>query len=199
MAAVNGKAVELTMEELRAVARFAADCAESVLPDFEAEAPENSRPREALHAARVFAEGGARTNLQRTAAFAAHRAAQSVSAETAQLAALACGDAAASAYLHPIAEATQVGHILRAAACAARVAELRADDEGTTSSDSVGVLVERAAPPVPDVLRRYPAAPHGASRLSRLMSALDTAIRQRTSEAKPIDDERSNEGRTDSR
>ncbi|MEP7765077.1 putative immunity protein [Sanguibacter sp. 25GB23B1] len=177
MTSANGGDFDLTMDELRAVVRFATDCAESLLPDFEAEAPEDSRPREALNAARAFAEGATRTNLQRKAAFAAHRAAQSVSAETAQLAALACGDAAASAYLHPIAQATQVGHILRAAACAARVAELRAGDDGTTGSDSVSILAERATSPVPDVLRRYPAAPQGRSRLSQLMSALDTAIR----------------------
>ena len=164
------------MDELRAVVRFAADCAQELLPEFEAVAPDDSRPRGAIDAARLFADGAARSNLQRTAAFASHRAARGVSAETAQLAALACGDAAAAAYLHPIAKASQVGHILRAAACAARVAELRT---GTSDSDSVRVLAERATPPLPEVLRRYPVAPSGSSRISQLMSALDSAIRNR--------------------
>src|SRR4051794_4439205 len=167
---------ELTMDELRAVVRFGADCAEELLPEFEAVAPDDSRPREAIDAARLFADGAARSNLQRTAAFASHRAAKAVSPETAQLAALACGDAAAAAYLHPIARATQVGHILRSAACAALVAELRT---GAAAGDSVRVLAERAIAPVPAVLRRYPVSPPGSSRLSQLMSALDAAIRAR--------------------
>lgn len=129
---------DLTMDELRAVVRFAADSAHTVLAESEADAAEDLRPREALTAARAFAEGARRTNLQRSTAFAAHRAAKSVSAETAQLAALACGDAAAAAYLHPIARAAQVGHILRAASCAARIAELKAGgDESVVRAASL--------------------------------------------------------------
>ncbi|MEN1974635.1 putative immunity protein [Cellulomonas sp. P4] len=167
--------VDLSTAELRAVVRFAAGCAEGLLPEFEAVAPDDPRPREALAAARVFADGAARSNLQRTAAFAAHRAARDVTAEPARLAALACGDAAAAAYLHPVARATQVGHILRAAACAARVAELRTGDD----REAVRLIAGRAAPPVPDVLRRYPAAPRGSTRVAQLMSVLDATIRAR--------------------
>jgi len=36
---------DLTMDELRAVVRFAIDCAQELLPDFEAVVPEDSRPR----------------------------------------------------------------------------------------------------------------------------------------------------------
>lgn len=171
---MGGDEIDLTMDELRAVVRFAADCAQGLLPEFEAVAPDDSRPREALAAARNFAEGAARSNRQRTAAFASHRAAKAVAEETAQLAALACGDAAASAYLHPIANASQVGHILRAAACAARVAELRM---GATRDEAVLALAARATSPVPEILRRYPSAPAGSSRVARLMSELDAAIR----------------------
>ncbi|WP_336662591.1 putative immunity protein [Leucobacter sp. USHLN154] len=167
---------DLTTDELRVVVRFASDCAQELLPYFEAVAPEDSRPREAIDAARTFADGAPRSNLQRTAAFASHRAAKGVSDESAQLAALACGDAAAAAYLHPIAKASQVGHILRAAACAARVTELRT---GTTDVNTVGVLAGRATPQLIEILRRYPAASPGSSRLSQLMNALDSAIRGR--------------------
>lgn len=167
---------DLTMDEVRAVARFAADCAQELLPDFEAVAPDDSRPRAAIDAARMFADGAPRSNLQRTAAFASHRAAKGVSEETAQLAALACGDAAAAAYLHPIAKATQVGHILRAAACAARVAEL---STGSTDNERVRVLAEQATPPLPEILRRFPVAVSGSSRVSQLISALDSEIRNR--------------------
>lgn len=92
---------DLTMDELRAVVRFASDCAQELLPCFEAVAPDDSRPRDAIDAARRFADGGPRSNLQRTAAFASHRAAKGVSEEAAQLAALACGDAAAAATFTP--------------------------------------------------------------------------------------------------
>ncbi|WP_205823105.1 putative immunity protein [Microbacterium hydrothermale] len=165
------------MDELRAVARFASDCAEELLPVFETVAPNDLRPREAIIAARTFAGGAARSNLQRTAAVASHRAAKSVSEETARLAALACGDAAAAAYLHPIAKASQVGHILRAAALAARVAELRA---GGTDHEGVRRQLDRAHAPVPEILRRYPAAPSGGSRVAQIIQQLDSAIRERS-------------------
>lgn len=166
---------ELTTEELRAVVRFSVDCAQDLLPEFQSVAPLDARPHDALVAARLFAEGAPRSNLQRRAAFAAHRAAKEVSPETAQLAALACGDAAASAYLHPIAKATQVGHILRAAACAARIAELRS---GTSDHGNLRLLAERARPIAPEVLRRYPPAPAGNTRLAQLMTALDAMLRE---------------------
>uniref|UniRef100_UPI0030B7FCE5 putative immunity protein n=1 Tax=Cellulomonas iranensis TaxID=76862 RepID=UPI0030B7FCE5 len=67
--------VELSTADLRAVARYAADCAAQVLAEFEAVVPDDPRPREALAAARAFADGAARSNRQRTAAVAAHRAA----------------------------------------------------------------------------------------------------------------------------
>lgn len=174
---VGAEDFHITMEELRAVARFASDCAHDLLPLFEAVAPNDPRPCEAVAAARLFANGAPRSNLQRTAAFASHRAAKEVSEESAQLAALACGDAAAAAYLHPIAKASQVGHILRAAAWAARVAELRT---GTRDGDGIQDLIERVPTPLPALLRRYPSPPTGKSRVAQLMSELDLAIRARS-------------------
>lgn len=56
----------------------------------------------------------------------AHRAATEASTEASRLAAQAAGDAASAAYLHPIAKAHQAGHILRAAANAARITEMKA-------------------------------------------------------------------------
>ncbi|MCX6405803.1 MAG: exonuclease SbcC [Propionibacteriales bacterium] len=165
--------LDLTLEELRAVVRFAADCAAELLPVYESSVADDRRPREALDAARSFADGAARSNLQRTTAFAAHRAAKEAPDDVTRLAALACADAAGAAYLHPLAQATQVGHVLRSAACVARVAELRGDDVGRV----VAALAGRAAPPVPAVLRRYPAAPGGRTRLAELLVALDAAVR----------------------
>ncbi|OYD61314.1 putative immunity protein [Rhodococcus sp. OK302] len=170
---------ELTMDELRTVARFAAESAQQLLSAFEAEAPDDRRPRAALDAAWAFADGAPRTNLQRVTALDAHRAAKEIESETGQLAARACGDAAAAAYLHPIAKATQVGHILRAGACAARVAELDAGGDEAAAAKSVKSTCDRATPVLLDVLGRYPAAPVGKSRLAQLMGALDDSLRCR--------------------
>ncbi|MFC0198557.1 putative immunity protein, partial [Microbacterium arthrosphaerae] len=47
----------LTDTERRLVAAWAADCAERVLPLFEADAPGDDRPRDAIARARGFARG----------------------------------------------------------------------------------------------------------------------------------------------
>ncbi|PJJ70696.1 hypothetical protein CLV46_0218 [Diaminobutyricimonas aerilata] len=174
----GGSDFDLTMDELRVVARYAAECAQEVLPVFERTHPADARPRAALDAAWLFAEGARRTMLQRTASLDAHRAAKDAATESARLAARAAGDAAAAAYLHPIAKAHQVGHILRAAACAALIAELEADGDEAVGDAAVERYRQRATPELVDVLTRYPAAPSDRSRLGRLMSALDAALRQ---------------------
>lgn len=168
---------DLTMDELRAVARFAAHSAEEVLPVFEAAAPDDPRPRAAVAAAREFVDGAKRSRLQRVTALDAHRAAVEADTEAVRLAARAAGDAASAAYLHPIAKATQVGHILRAAACAARVAELQAGDDAAAGERSIEAARRRATPVIVDVLSRYPAAPRGKGRVAHLMSALDASLR----------------------
>lgn len=168
---------DLTMEELREVTRFAAESAQTVLQVFEAANPSDLRPRAALDAAFEFANGAPRTKLQRVAAMGAHRAGKEAASEAACLAATAAGDAAAAAYLHPIARATQVGHILRAAANAARVAEMRAGGDPNAGLAAIEQARQRATPMLVEILGRYPAAPRGKSRVSRLMAALDASLR----------------------
>lgn len=168
---------DLTLDELRAVARFAAQSAQLVLTDFTVVSSGDPRPRAALDAALAFADGAPRTNSQRTTAVAAHRAAKEVTSETGRLAAQACGDAAAAAYLHPIAKPTQVGHILRSSACAALIDELHAGGDTTVASRSIRTACDRATPRLLDVLRRYPAPPQASSRLAQIMSELDAALR----------------------
>ncbi len=170
---------ELTPGELREVARFVLASAEPLLPVFEDACPEDPRPRAALDAARVFADGAPRGRLQRVASMDAHRAAAAAPSEPARLAAQAAGDAASAAYLHPIARAHQVGHILRASANAARIAELGSGDDSSVGLTEVATASARATPVLLDVLRRYPAAPSGRSRVAELMGALDAALRER--------------------
>ena len=66
----------LSEEDRRVLAPWAADCAERVLPLFEAHAPGDDRPRRALEGARAFARGELRIGPARALAVAAHAAAR---------------------------------------------------------------------------------------------------------------------------
>jgi hypothetical protein len=169
--------VDLSDDELRVVARFAVRSAQEALSIFEGTRPDDDRPRAALGAAWLFANGGPRTNLQRVAAIGAHRAARDAGDEAALYAARAAGDAAAAAYLHPIVEATQVGHILRATACAAHAAELMTGADMSTAEAALQRAHRRATPTLLAVLRRYPPAPEGSNRVGQLMKSLDSRLR----------------------
>ena len=72
--------------------------------------------------------------------------------------------AASAAYLHPLADAHQVKHILGAAAHAARAAELIAGDDRDVGAEHIEQARRRATPAVVEVLKRYPAAPPGGGR-----------------------------------
>lgn len=149
--------IELSTEDLRAVTAFAAGCAETVLAIFEADRPDDTRPRDALGAAWEFARGGARGKALRDTAFAALKAAKDVDTEAAGEAARAAMSAAGAAYLHPLAKATQVKHILGAAAYAARAAELVDPTAGAAH-------VEQGAPRDPGCGRRAQALSGGRGR-----------------------------------
>ncbi|MHB1873647.1 MAG: putative immunity protein [Streptosporangiaceae bacterium] len=58
---VVGSPQTLSEADRRLVAAWAADCAERVLPLFEAEAPDDDRPRALIARARAFARGGLNT------------------------------------------------------------------------------------------------------------------------------------------
>lgn len=107
----------------------------------------------------------------------AHRAAAGAATEVARLAAQAAGDAASAAYLHPIAKAHQVGHILRADANAARIAEIVAGGDPAAADEAIRRARRRATPALIDILGRYPVAPAGRSRVAQLMAMLDDALR----------------------
>ena len=91
-------AIDLTLDELREVTAFSTRCAERVLPLYERSLPDDSRPREAISAARDFALGAARSKALRTAAWGAYRAAldaaDPVASAAAHAASAACGAAA---------------------------------------------------------------------------------------------------------
>ena len=179
---------DLTIDDLRAVAAYAAACAHPVLFLFERDCPGDPRPAAALEAARIFAAGAPRSRLQRTAGTDAHRAGREAPTEVARHAALAAGDAAAAAYLHPLAKATQVRHILGAAAHAARAAELSRGDNPAVAEYLLDGAAKRATPVVLDVLGRYPRAAQGRTRVAVLLRRLDGLLRDPAPVPRPVDD-----------
>ncbi|MFD5143864.1 putative immunity protein [Streptomyces sp. NPDC058401] len=179
---MTGEASEIALskQDLRAVTAFAAACAETVLEVFEGDQPEDSRPRDAIDTAWEFARGGERGKALRDRAWAALKAAKSADTEAAREAARAAMSAAGAAYLHPLAKATQVKHILGAAAHAARAAELRADDDRSVGAEHIEQTAHRATPGVVDVLKRFPPAPSGGGRVGELIRTLDADLRSLT-------------------
>lgn len=170
--------IELDMDELRALAGYAADCAERVLPIFQRRVPGDPRALDAINSARAFADGGRRTMALRSLAMAAFRAARDAPTPAAAEAARAASAAAASAYLHPLAWAAQVKHILGAAAHTVRAAELEAGDDPTVGSEAMTAAISRAPSTLATVLGRYPRAPSGGGRVGEILRGIDDALRR---------------------
>ena len=88
----------LSLESLRALGSWAADCAERALSVYETYADSDPRPRAAIEGIRVFAAGGKRTAQLRALALSAYSAAREADDPAAVAAARAAGLAASSAY-----------------------------------------------------------------------------------------------------
>ncbi|MCP3425296.1 hypothetical protein NBM05_04470 [Rothia sp. AR01] len=139
----------LSEEDRRLVAAWAADCAERVLPLFEAEAPDDARPRDAIARARAFGRGelGAAGEIKRR--FVAGRAASS--ARTPAGAAAARSAAQASGVAH------MGAHALGAAAYAVRAAGLAASGRPEARGEEVRWQLAAMTPPVRAALSLLPA------------------------------------------
>ncbi|QBJ94972.1 exonuclease SbcC [Rhodococcus sp. ABRD24] len=169
--------IELSEQELRDIAGYAADCARRVLSLFEQNRPDDTRPRDAIDAARAFADGDRRTNALRRSAWGALEAAREATSPAAADAARAASHAAAAAFLHPLASAHQVKHILGSAAHAARAEELASGDERSAGAASLEWAGRHAPSAVTAVLGRLPAAPPGGGRVGELMRNLASSLR----------------------
>ena len=108
----GAKYFTLSLESLRAIGGWAADCAERALSVYATHADSDTRPRAAIEGIREFAAGGKRTARLRSLALAAHAAAREAGDGAAAAAARAAGAAAASAYTHPLADVHQTKHIV---------------------------------------------------------------------------------------
>jgi hypothetical protein len=170
--------IPLSLEELRVIGLWAADCAERALPLFEAKAPADTRPREAIEGIREFARGGKRTAKLRTVALAALAAAREVDDQTATAVARAAGLAASSAYTHPLATLDNAKHILGPAVYAALAHELAADGDPAAGDSEIRWAVGHTPPQVREVMRRMPSRAPGRSRLDALYFQLDSGLRR---------------------
>ena len=124
-----GSPQTLSEADRRVVAVWAADCAERVLGLFEAEAPEDGRPRDAIVRARAFAAGDLRVAEMIRRRFNGGGAARDVKAPAAAAAARAAGQAASIPHMG--------AHALGAAAFAAKATGLAADDGPAAVSEEI--------------------------------------------------------------
>lgn len=187
---VDDPTIELSIAELRAVTGYAVACTWPALALFERERPGDGRPRAAVEAAQAFVEGARRSKVIRDGAWAALRAAGEArdagNAVASEVARAAVG-AAGAAFLHPLAKATQVLHILGSAAHAARAFELDAGDDPGVGAGHIERARDLAGPVVVRVLMRYPSAPDGRGRMGELVRCLDAVLRQATAPPSPRD------------
>ena len=112
------------VQEHHVFALWAAECEERVLALFEAESPDDARPREAIEAARKWQRGELPMTDARKLAFASHAAARESSSLAAVAAARAAGHAAATAHV-----VTHAPHAARYAQKATEAAGLDTEAE----------------------------------------------------------------------
>jgi hypothetical protein len=170
----------LSEADRRLLAVWAADCAERVLHLFEAEAPTDARPREAIARARAYGRGELDTAGEIRRRFVAGRAAHVVRTGAAVSAARSAAQAAAVAHVG--------AHALGAAAYAARAAALAGSDRPEARELEVEWQVAHLTGDVRAALARLPAlgadsaGPLGAGLLSsgvlgRTIREIQAAVR----------------------
>jgi len=175
----ESKYFSLSLESLRALGSWAADCAERALSVYETHADSDSRPRAAIEGIRVFAGGGKRTAQLRYLAWSAFSAAGEADDPAAAAAAHAASLAAASADTHPLADVHQTKHVLGPAAYAALALELYHAGDPNIGDGEVRWAIEHVTSEVGEVLRQMPARETGISRLDKILYELDEGIRSR--------------------
>ena len=163
----------LSEADRRVVAAWAADCAERVLALFEAEAPADDRPRDAIARARAFARHDLDAAGEIRRRFEAGRAVRAVTSPAAIAAARSAAQAAGVAHMG--------AHALGAAAYAAKAAGLAAPAQAGAVGEEISWQVEHMSPGVRAALQALPpvgedsAGPLGSGLLAS--GTLGSAIR----------------------
>ncbi|WP_313542251.1 putative immunity protein [Leifsonia aquatica] len=164
----------LSEQDRRIVAAWAADCAERALGLFEAEAPDDDRPRDAIARTRAFARGELDAAGEIRRRFVAGRAAHAVTGRAAIAAARSAAQAAGVAHMG--------AHALGAAAYAADAAGLASPDRPGAMDDEIRWQLDRLTPEARAALAQLPplgedtAGPLGPGLLAR--GVLGSAIRR---------------------
>lgn len=138
----------LSDAERRIVALWAADCAERVLPLFEAEAPEDDRARDAIARARAFARGELDAAGEIRRRFVAGRAAAAARTPAGAASARAAAQAAGVAHMG--------AHALGAAAYAAKAVQLAHPDAPDARDTEVRWQLAHLSPEAAAALRLLP-------------------------------------------
>jgi len=144
-----GSAQTLSEADRRIVAVWAADCAERVLPLFEAEVPTDDRPADAIARARAFGLGELDAASQIQMRFVAGRAARVATSPAAVAAARSAAQASGVAHMG--------AHALGAAGYAAKAVGLAQSDHAGAVEAEVRWQLEHATTQARDALRRLPA------------------------------------------
>lgn len=147
----------LHLSEHRALAAWAADCAEHVMPLFAHRCPQDRRLTDAVAAARRWAQGAASVGAARSASIAAHAAARSAGDGAATAAARAAGHAAATAHM--------ADHALQAARYAMQA--VAAGSDGPAGGDRERAWQLERAPEAIRALLSPLASPSGRVRPTR--------------------------------
>jgi hypothetical protein len=143
-----GSPQTLSQSDRRIVAAWAADCAERALWLFEAQAPGDRRPRDAIARTRAFARGELEVAEETRRRFAGGGAFRDAKTPAAAAAARAAGQAAAVAHMG--------AHALGAAAYAAKAAALAAPDQDNALADEVRWQLAHMSAPAKTALRQLP-------------------------------------------
>ena len=138
----------LTEADRRLAAAWAADCTERVLALFEAEAPDDDRPRALIARTRAFARGELKTAEEIRRRFVGGVGAGDVKAPAAAAAARAAGQAVAVCHMG--------AHALGAAAYAANAAGLADPDRPQAVKDEIRWQLEHMSAGLRAALRALP-------------------------------------------
>jgi hypothetical protein len=171
----------LTEADRRLAAAWAADCAERVLALFEAEAPDDGRPRALIARTRAFARGELNTAEEIRRRFVGGVGAGDVKAPAAAAAAPAAGQAVAVCHMG--------AHALAAAAYAANAAGLADPDRPEAVKDEIRWQLEHMSAELRAALRALPPIGQnssgplgpgllGSGRLGTIIRDLQTGLAQ---------------------
>jgi hypothetical protein len=186
----------LSEAERRLVAAWAADCAERVLGLFQAEAPDDDRPRALIARTRAFARGELSTSEEIRRRFAGGVGAGDVHAPAAAAAARTAGQAVAICHMG--------AHALGAAAYAVKAAGLADPHRPEAVEDEIRWQLDHMTADVRAALRALPpigensAGPLGpgllaSGQLGTIIRELQTGLTQSAAEGVPAEIERTSE------